>query len=127
MKKPVKEWIEKAEGDYHSALREYRARNHPNYDAACFHAQQCIEKYLKGLMQHYGINFQKTHDLVVLLEALLPRFPIWEQWRDDLELLSQYAVEFRYPGEFAGREDARQSVSAAKRFRTEIRRALRLP
>lgn len=44
----VKEWIQKAEGDYTTALREYRAINSPNYDAAGFHAQQCIEKYLKA-------------------------------------------------------------------------------
>ena len=41
------EWIEKAEGDFHSLECEVRARKHPNYDAACFHAQQCAEKYLK--------------------------------------------------------------------------------
>lgn len=43
----VTEWIIKAEGDYVSALREYRARKHPNYDAAGFHAQQCVEKYMR--------------------------------------------------------------------------------
>lgn len=42
------EWIQKAEGDYATAIREYRARKLPNYDAACFHAQQCVEKYLKA-------------------------------------------------------------------------------
>jgi HEPN domain-containing protein len=45
------EWIEKAEGDFHSALRELRARKNPNYSSACFHAQQCVEKYLKGRLQ----------------------------------------------------------------------------
>jgi HEPN domain-containing protein len=34
------EWVIKAEGDATTALREYRARYAPNYDAACFHAQQ---------------------------------------------------------------------------------------
>ena len=48
MKVTTREWIEKAEADYVSAGREYRARNRPNFDAACFFAQQCIEKYLKG-------------------------------------------------------------------------------
>ena len=38
------EWIAKAEGDMDTALREYRARRRPNYDAACFHAQQTAEK-----------------------------------------------------------------------------------
>ena len=50
MRVEVKEWIQKAEGDYHSAQREYRARKNPNYDAACFHAQQCVEKYLKAVL-----------------------------------------------------------------------------
>ncbi len=39
------EWVDKAEGDFTTALRELRARKSPNYDAACFHAQQCVEKY----------------------------------------------------------------------------------
>ena len=45
------EWIEKAEGDLLTAEREYRARNRPNYDAVCFHAQQTAEKYLKAWLQ----------------------------------------------------------------------------
>jgi len=36
----VAEWIAKAEGDFVSALREFRARKQPNYDSACFHARQ---------------------------------------------------------------------------------------
>jgi HEPN domain-containing protein len=36
----VNEWVKKAEGDFTSALREYRARKSPNYDAAGFHVQQ---------------------------------------------------------------------------------------
>ena len=51
MNEIVKEWISKAEGDYHSALREYRARKFPNYDASGFHAQQSIEKYPKAIFQ----------------------------------------------------------------------------
>ena len=49
MKPATQEWIEKAEGDYRTALRERRVRRHPNHDAVCFHAQQCIEKYLNWL------------------------------------------------------------------------------
>lgn len=32
----VDEWIQKAEGDYESAMREHRARKSPNFDAAGF-------------------------------------------------------------------------------------------
>lgn len=48
MQAATSEWLEKAEGDYITSQREYRARKNPNFDAACFHAQQCAEKYLKG-------------------------------------------------------------------------------
>jgi HEPN domain-containing protein len=44
------EWIQKAEGDLATAHRELRARKAPNFDAACFHAQQSAEKYLKALL-----------------------------------------------------------------------------
>lgn len=37
-----------------SAQREYRARNYPNDDAACFFFQQCIEKYLKSRLAEAG-------------------------------------------------------------------------
>ncbi len=50
MNEMTKEWVEKAEADYHTALREYRARKHPNYDAVGFHAQQAM-KTLKPLLR----------------------------------------------------------------------------
>ena len=40
MKELTKEWIEKAEGDFRVASREYKTHP-PVYDAVCFHAQQC--------------------------------------------------------------------------------------
>ena len=43
----LEEWVNKAAGDYHTALRESEAAVNPNYDAVCFHAQQCIEKLIK--------------------------------------------------------------------------------
>jgi HEPN domain-containing protein len=51
------EWRQKADGDLATAKRELRARSAPNYDAACFHAQQCAEKYLKALLQERAIPF----------------------------------------------------------------------
>ncbi len=120
------EWIEKAEGDFHSALRELRARKNPNYDAACFHAQQCIEKYLKGRLQEEEIHFAKTHDLPALLDLLLPVEPLWEAWREELGTLSDYAVNFRYPGESADKSMARKAVAICKKFRGEVRRSLGL-
>jgi len=106
----VRKWAAKAEGDYNSALREYRARKSPNYDSACFHAQQCVEKYFKGLMQGIDVPFSRTHDLAPLLDACLDVYPLWESMRNDLNMLTQYAVAFRYPGGSATKAGARQPL-----------------
>ena len=126
MNEELNEWIGKAEGDYFSALREHRARKHVNNDSACFHAQQCVEKYLKAVLVNHGVSFGKTHDLLPLLSKCLPMHPLWESWVDDVEWLTQYAVLFRYPGETATRDDAKKAVRTAKALRTELRYALGL-
>ena len=88
MNKLVSEWIRKAEGDYYSALRECRARNNPNYDASGFHAQQCVEKYLKAILQKQNIPFQKIHDLLALMELCLSFIPELEfhTWQQDFDI-----------------------------------------
>ena len=78
MKPITAEWVGKAEGDFATVEREARARKNPNYDGVCFHAQQCAEKYLKALAVELDLPFLRTHDLVILLEQLLPVYPLWE-------------------------------------------------
>lgn len=53
----------KAENDFATMERESRVRKSPNYDGVCFHAQQCIEKYLKAKLVEADIDFPKTHNL----------------------------------------------------------------
>lgn len=107
----VEEWINKAEGDRQTAIREVKVIDSPNWDAVCFHAQQAVEKYLKALMQQEKILITRTHDLTQLLRALLPKFPDLEIQSDNLEWLTTFAVEIRYPGESAIEEDAEQAVT----------------
>jgi len=115
------EWIAKAEGDYASAGREYRARRNPNYDAVCFHAQQVAEKYLKAWLQEQGIVFPRTHNLIALLELCLPLDASFESLRGALILLERYAVQYRYPGEAADRDDARLAFQTCRAVRTFMR------
>lgn len=121
MKLAVREWVEKAEADFISAGREYRARKQPNFDAACFFAQQCLEKYLKARLVQAGANVPRIHDLEALLELILPLEPLWEVFRPQLATLTSYAVVFRYPGESATRDMAKTAVSDAKAIRLQIR------
>ena len=98
MKSITGEWITKAEGDFATAQRELSAIQHPNYDAVCFHSQQCVEKYLKAFLQETNIAFPKTHDLADLLALTLSVEASWSSLTSDLNVLSAFAVEYRYPG-----------------------------
>jgi len=125
MRGATAEWIEKAEGDFVSAQREFRARKLPNYDAACFFAQQCAEKYLKAYLQEQDLPFPKTHDLVRLLARIPPSLGL-STLRSDMSILTAYATEFRYPGESASKETAREALAFCKAIRSEIRNLLSL-
>jgi len=126
MKPLTLEWIQKAEGDFASAQRELRARKIPNYDAACFHAQQCIEKYLKARLQEADIPFGKSHDLALLLDLALPIEPLWDTLRPQCRILNAFAVEFRYPGQSADKETARQAITICRNLRKILRSDLGL-
>jgi len=126
MKASTQEWIEKADADFTSAGREYRARKQPNYDAACFFAQQCVEKYLKARLVEADVRFPRTHDLEALLDLLLPLEPMWDSFRSTLNDLTSFAVAFRYPGDSATREMAKAAVRDATTIRDQMRRDMSL-
>ncbi|HSW64015.1 MAG TPA: HEPN domain-containing protein [Dissulfurispiraceae bacterium] len=129
----VSEWVRKAENDLRNATHTLTLEDDCPTDTVCFHAQQCVEKYLKAFMAWKGIPFSKTHDVSVLV-ALLPvgmpeLLTVVEQ-----ELLTDYAVISRYPGddEEPSPAAARKAVRIARRVRKHIRaslprEALRMP
>jgi HEPN domain-containing protein len=121
------EWVAKAEGDRATAERELRATTDVNLDAVCFHSQQCVEKYLKARLQEASIVIPKTHDLIALLNLLLPVEPTWKRLRAGLQGLSTYAVVYRYPGIFANKRTAREALAQCKKIRLICRRSLGLP
>lgn len=119
MNEVVREWIEKSEGDYLTATREVQA-DPPNYDAVCFHAQQCIEKLLKAALIAEEKMPPKTHDLVVLSGLLCSSNAQWQWPIEELRLLSRAAVIFRYPGESAGREEAETALHVSEAMRGRL-------
>ncbi len=120
------EWVDKAEGDLATARRELAAAEDPNYDAVCFHAQQCAEKYLKALLQERRIRFPKTHDLVELMELAVRVDPSWEDLRGRFDALDDFAVDIRYPGTFADKPAAREALDIAQEVRKRARGLLAL-
>lgn len=125
MKPLVSEWVVKAEGDYRVATQLF-AMQDPIYDAVCFHAQQCVEKYLKAVLQYHNTAFPKTHDLVELLglnERFVPELLPLEQ---EMDRLTTYAVETRYPGISADEQLAKTAVELMAQARTILRSTLGL-
>lgn len=111
----VESYLQKAERDIATAIRMSEAG--PDFaDIVCFHAEQCAEKSMKGLLLAFGVAPPRTHDLVVLQRAALKL----DKRTGDLEpsclLLSDYAVAPRYPGweDLVGTVDVKSVLDAAK-------------
>ncbi len=119
------EWVAKAEGDYATARREPRARRQPNFDAVCFHAQQCAEKYLKALLQEWRLPIPRTHNLEALAKPLLSAHPSLATAEAALRTLGAYAVESRYPGTSADRTLAKEALGLCTDIRRVCRRVFR--
>jgi len=116
-------WIEKAENDLKNATLALRAGRECPADTVAFHAQQCVEKYLKALLSFRAVDFPKIHDI----EELLARSEFGDRVPLSVEeqrLLTDYATVTRYPGDYdpVSLSEARHAVALARRVRAVVRR-----
>ena len=121
----VREWIAKAENDLKNAVHTLKLGEECPTDTVCFHAQQCVEKYLKALLVWKRIPFTKTHNISALV-AILPAKFQKIMTVDEQNLLTEYATVTRYPGyyEDISLAEARDAVRIARRIRTIVRSLL---
>ncbi|MFH1259386.1 MAG: HEPN domain-containing protein [Elusimicrobiota bacterium] len=118
----VEGWFKKAENDLINADHTLEMES-PPCDTICFHAQQCAEKYLKGFLTFHAIEFPKTHSLEDLILLCKRVEPLMESKIGDIEILSSYGVEVRYPDELyydIPKEDAQQAIVLAKRVKLVV-------
>lgn len=108
-------WLAKADHDLLAAEELLRLGDDAPLDVVCFHAQQCVEKCLKGLLVWHFIDFPRTHD-IVLLARLVPEMSAGAPEIEDLLQLNRYAVETRYPGDWEAisTQEAEQAVGLAR-------------
>lgn len=66
---------------------------------AVYHAQQGVEKSLKGYLSFKGQPLQKTHNLRILVQLCLDHDTIFSEILVDTLELNGLDVAFRYPGE----------------------------
>jgi HEPN domain-containing protein len=122
----VKNWIKKAENDLKTAKDEI-ATQEPATDTICFHAQQCVEKYLKAFLIFHQKHFKKTHNIAKLIELCKEIDRDFEEiFEFGASELTDYAVEVRYGEElyFPSKEEAEQAIEIAEKVRKFIRKKL---
>lgn len=126
MREVTEEWISKAEGDYRSAKALLYEIEIPEIDAACFHCQQCAEKYVKAFLTEHDIEFPRNHDLIRFLELCLTVDESFEEIRDNLRRLVNYGVIIRYPGLTVPLEMAHEAFENANKVRRFLRKKLKV-
>jgi len=126
MNEVTDEWVTKADNDFYSADMLLHSGDAPIIDTACFHCQQCAEKYLKAFLTGRLIRFERTHVLMDLLELCLPADKEFKKIADDLDSLEGYAVAIRYPGAAVSVKLAEDAFSAATRIRAFVRKKLKI-
>jgi len=121
----VRQWVQKAENDLKNAAHTLKLGQDCPTDTVCFHAQQCVEKYIKALLVLRGVEFARIHHINALL-ALLPARVRPDLTPEEQERLTDYAVSARYPGDYEPipLAEARQAVQIARRVRRQIRKWL---
>ena len=97
-------WLLKAASDI-SAARRVVDGDGP-YDTACFHAQQAIEKALKGFLALQKQALPRTHDLDELQIACLALAPLPGLAELDLTEATDYGVLVRYDRDFWPEQEA---------------------
>ena len=116
-------WVAYAEEDLAIAKSALR-RKKPITTAACFHAQQCAEKFLKAALISKGKDFPKTHDLLAL-NTLCEQAGIFLGLSlAQLSELSAYASRARYPGDEPTIDEAGRAMEIAKAVQRFVRKWL---
>ncbi len=121
----VRLWIEKAENDLRNAVHTLTMGQDCPFDTVCFHAQQCVEKYIKAFLTLEQVEFPRTHDLLELLWLLPPETGL-RRHAEELSEINRYAVEARYPGDWEPitRAEAEAALGTAQQFRQAVRALL---
>lgn len=121
----AREWIAKAENDLKNAAHTLKLGTECPTDTVCFHAQQCVEKYIKAYLVTAGIAFARTHDVETLV-GLIPKHVQVSLTIEEQRRLTDYATTLRYPGPYepVTLSEAKEAVKLARRIRREIRKLL---
>jgi len=113
MRKAAEEWLASAQDDLETIAEVVENPRLTNIVA--FHAQQCIEKCFKALLEEREERVPNIHNLVTLLAKV--EGSLDESIDEDLlERLNQLYIEARYPGERGLLPEGKPPPDEAHRF-----------
>ncbi|HEY3347083.1 MAG TPA: HEPN domain-containing protein [Nitrospirota bacterium] len=119
-KDQVAQWVHKAEEDLGAA----NLLLGPGCFAAAigFHSQQAAEKYLKAFLVWNQTDFPKTHDLGKLLDLVALTNKALSESLYDINVLTDYGVDIRYPGDIPelSLAEAKEAVALAEKVRDAV-------
>jgi len=123
----VESYFRKAERDLATAVH-MAGEGSEFADIVCFHAEQCAEKSLKGLILALGQVPPRTHDLTVLQKALAEIDDRSKTLEGFCIALTDYAVAPRYPGweDLVGEVDIDRVLESARSIRDYVFLRLKL-
>ena len=107
-------WLSRARGNLTLAEKGGRLKG-ILFEDLCFNAQQAAEKALKAVCLANSLDFPRTHSLVHLMDILDKSGVDIPQNVRDADILTQYAVQSRYPGivEDITRDEYREALNLA--------------
>jgi HEPN domain-containing protein len=118
MREIVQEWVKKGESDFIAAKTLAPQEGLENQTG--FHCQQAIEKWLKAYLIKQGEEIRKIHDLTALVIECEIYDPDFEELESLVEGITDFAVEFRYPGENATPEEVKDALDKTGKVRDFI-------
>lgn len=112
MRNFTKEWLKAANDDL-LTINEIVDNSFLTHITA-FHAQQCVEKAMKAILEEYEIDYPKIRKLVKL-KTLVP-VELKDIDEDMLFILDDLYIESRYPGELGLLPNGKPTLEDAKEF-----------
>jgi HEPN domain-containing protein len=111
----TRSWLTKAAKDLQAAAHDLLAAQ-PLVEDVVFHCQQAAEEALKGFLGWHDQPFRKTHSLEEIGEQRLKIDGSLQSLIDRAVPLTEYAWQFRYPGEpeEPTLEEAQSALAIAK-------------
>ena len=111
----VRRWLAKARDDVRAG-EVVLAADPPLVEDALFHAQQAVEKSIKGFLAWHGRGFRKTHDLREVSGAAIGLDASLEPLLRRAAPLAPFAGVFRYPTDMGvpSLKEAREALALAR-------------